>query len=452
MESFNKFRFQRVGGGRRIGRSPIKQGPVTHGSNRGRLGHGGFVGGGARLAWSDSDGRTVGEVSLVRPEQAEARIEGIAGKNRKEAAVGWTGAGSEGSSRSRGCGSSNRASCGSRRTDLVTSRAEARVDDRLGLRSSELLDQKYFQSELQDFSNFEDESSHSAMITYLLAEGISFCAMNKLISLIFLFMCGSYSRHLRYGIGRKEALTSKFLCPSTGIFCQQIPEYEIQVSCSNVHHVELILVFLELLWKLVGTLASGSKAGNVDGCTVFLQMRKLHDHAFLPKMEKETNPQRSRQKSVGSENSIAMRPGLSVPRVGGGRRIGRSPIKLGPVTHGSSRGRLGHGGFVGGGARLAWSDPDGRTVGEVSLVQPEQAEARIEGIAGKNRKEAAAGWTGAGSEGSGRSRGCGSSNRASCGSRRTDLVTSRAEARVDDRLGLRSSEVTFQDLPFVFAE
>ncbi|KAL0911093.1 hypothetical protein M5K25_019205 [Dendrobium thyrsiflorum] len=80
-----------------------------------------------------------------------------------------------------------------------------------------------------------------------------------------------------------EALASKFLSFSTGIFCQQILEYEVQVSCSNVHHVELILVFLELLWQL---------------------MRKLRDHAFLPKMERETNPQRSRQKSVGSENSI----------------------------------------------------------------------------------------------------------------------------------------------------
>ncbi|KAL0909943.1 hypothetical protein M5K25_020855 [Dendrobium thyrsiflorum] len=49
----------------------------------------------------------------------------------------------------------------------------------------------------------------------------------------------------------KEALASKFLSLSTGIFCQQIPEYEIQVSCSNVHHVELILVFLELLWQQV---------------------------------------------------------------------------------------------------------------------------------------------------------------------------------------------------------
>ncbi|KAL0929211.1 hypothetical protein M5K25_001155 [Dendrobium thyrsiflorum] len=48
-----------------------------------------------------------------------------------------------------------------------------------------------------------------------------------------------------------EALASKFLSLSTGIFCQQIPEYEVQVSCSNVHHVELILVFLELLWQLV---------------------------------------------------------------------------------------------------------------------------------------------------------------------------------------------------------
>ncbi|KAL0903238.1 hypothetical protein M5K25_027598 [Dendrobium thyrsiflorum] len=46
-----------------------------------------------------------------------------------------------------------------------------------------------------------------------------------------------------------EALTSKFLCPSTGIFCQQISEYEVQVSCSNVHNVELILVFLELLCR-----------------------------------------------------------------------------------------------------------------------------------------------------------------------------------------------------------
>ncbi|KAL0920065.1 hypothetical protein M5K25_009172 [Dendrobium thyrsiflorum] len=48
-----------------------------------------------------------------------------------------------------------------------------------------------------------------------------------------------------------EALASKFLSLSTGIFCQQILEYEVQVSCSNVHHVELILVFLELLWQLV---------------------------------------------------------------------------------------------------------------------------------------------------------------------------------------------------------
>ncbi|KAL0906568.1 hypothetical protein M5K25_025070 [Dendrobium thyrsiflorum] len=71
-----------------------------------------------------------------------------------------------------------------------------------------------------------------------------------------------------------EALASKFLSLSTGIFCQQIPEYEVQVSCSNVHHVELILVFLELLWQQHSTFSFAF-------WIVFLQMRKLHDHAFL---------------------------------------------------------------------------------------------------------------------------------------------------------------------------
>ncbi|KAL0905710.1 hypothetical protein M5K25_024148 [Dendrobium thyrsiflorum] len=83
-----------------------------------------------------------------------------------------------------------------------------------------------------------------------------------------------------------EALASKFLSLSTGIFCQQIPEYEVQVSCSNVHHVELILVFLELLWQL---------------------MRKLRDHAFLLKLQGV----RASQRLSNSSNSSWLLHGIS---------------------------------------------------------------------------------------------------------------------------------------------
>ncbi|KAL0921960.1 hypothetical protein M5K25_005914 [Dendrobium thyrsiflorum] len=110
----------------------------------------------------------------------------------------------------------------------------------------------------------------------------------------------------------EEALVSKFLSLSIGIFCQQIPEYEVQI--------------------------------------VFLQMRKLRDHAFLVyhhklKTDVGGNEDEPDQDPMVPSSRAVMFPGLLSQRREGGGRIAEAE------TDGLG---LGHGGGLveGGGRRV----------------------------------------------------------------------------------------------------
>ncbi|KAL0928240.1 hypothetical protein M5K25_000112 [Dendrobium thyrsiflorum] len=97
-----------------------------------------------------------------------------------------------------------------------------------------------------------------------------------------------------------EALASKFLSLSTGIFCQQIPEYEVQPLAPRL-----------AVWKdaqvVVAELVALHLTFSFAFWIVFLQMRKLRDHAFLLKLQGV----RASQRLSSSSNSSWLLHGIS---------------------------------------------------------------------------------------------------------------------------------------------